>query len=749
MDSAFGANSEGRFEPDDFYESFLAPKFHDFTAPEEPIDPDAYFLGKPGMLPKKPVFEDVMPKIQKDSSKALPGIQQQGLPQTPVAAEKGAVSTGSAKKTLIRTASGSLTPLASKNIKNGNSTYNSPAHHPAQEKAGNQSLKPTSLAKKMQTCENDDPNSDTHANHSADHTTVKVVKSTRKVPEDKPAITRQRSKKLLEVKLPVGAGDVQSVPKNSGDCLPAKTSVQKQTSSEKATSRKESPSKSSGTSSSASGVVKALKHNVAPAACSPTGKDHGPSTAGCKTPAKDSVTHHQDVKKVAASVEAAGSPYSGHHCRSSRCAANDPNQLSPAPSQKYLVAKKGTPGSIKRILPNSAKVEKCNEEVKSDRSTQSSDEAHSEGSERELGCTHLTSQAHKIAVVDSHGRGGSKANGRTKVALEEVFKNMALESAPSSTSEKQATNEAIAQLEVTELNKTDDGDFKEVSLVENRSDVEPAHSLPARNGTDGSANSVSCNDKAASSPEPGTTASSLDVADAQTNARGMDLFLKLASEKIDCLDSVDLSALELSQTKQGKKRKSGELMPEGGRKRANLAKGVASKVLPKQTTQAKAPASSKTPQLKMLKMRRLSVARRITNPRVTNPQPFRLRTQERGAVKEEQFRKKVEEYKAAKEGFHSAFQGLAAVEPRIPGKFLKTGSTHVFSAKRAEVASKDDKAVEGKTQKPTSVPVLKPPVFNYPFKPHRSTKKLTVPQDPKFHTVRRASPSGVAVPAQA
>lgn len=33
--------------------------------------------------------------------------------------------------------------------------------------------------------------------------------------------------------------------------------------------------------------------------------------------------------------------------------------------------------------------------------------------------------------------------------------------------------------------------------------------------------------------------------------------------------------------------------------------------------------------------------------------------------------------------------------------------------------SQDDKAVEGKIQKPTSVPVLKPPVFNYPFKPHR------------------------------
>lgn len=48
VDSGFGSGFEGGFEPDDFYESFLAPKFHDFTAPEEPIDPDAYFLSKPG-----------------------------------------------------------------------------------------------------------------------------------------------------------------------------------------------------------------------------------------------------------------------------------------------------------------------------------------------------------------------------------------------------------------------------------------------------------------------------------------------------------------------------------------------------------------------------------------------------------------------------------------------------------------------------------------------------------------------------
>jgi hypothetical protein len=34
-------------------------------------------------------------------------------------------------------------------------------------------------------------------------------------------------------------------------------------------------------------------------------------------------------------------------------------------------------------------------------------------------------------------------------------------------------------------------------------------------------------------------------------------------------------------------------------------------------------------------------------------------------VKEKEFIKKVEEYKAAKEGFHSAFQGLAVAEPKV------------------------------------------------------------------------------------
>lgn len=42
-----------------------------------------------------------------------------------------------------------------------------------------------------------------------------------------------------------------------------------------------------------------------------------------------------------------------------------------------------------------------------------------------------------------------------------------------------------------------------------------------------------------------------------------------------------------------------------------------------------------------------------------------LLMQERGAVKEKEFIKKVEEYKAARDGFNSAFQGLAVTEPKV------------------------------------------------------------------------------------
>jgi hypothetical protein len=48
-----GRRCRESFETDEFYESIEAPKFYDFTAPEEPIDPEAWFNGNPGGMTKK------------------------------------------------------------------------------------------------------------------------------------------------------------------------------------------------------------------------------------------------------------------------------------------------------------------------------------------------------------------------------------------------------------------------------------------------------------------------------------------------------------------------------------------------------------------------------------------------------------------------------------------------------------------------------------------------------------------------
>jgi len=73
--------------------------------------------------------------------------------------------------------------------------------------------------------------------------------------------------------------------------------------------------------------------------------------ATCKTPIKEPASSKvledcSEHKKLTAGNELTASPYSGHHCRSSRCAANDPNYNSPAsiPRKKYLMARQGTPG---------------------------------------------------------------------------------------------------------------------------------------------------------------------------------------------------------------------------------------------------------------------------------------------------------------------------------------------------------------------------------------------------------------------
>jgi hypothetical protein len=90
----------------------------------------------------------------------------------------------------------------------------------------------------------------------------------------------------------------------------------------------------------------------------------------------------------------------------------------------------------------------------------------------------------------------------------------------------------------------------------------------------------------------------------------------------------------------GKSRKSGELIPAGASKRANCTsddtrnKAISKKVSQRhqpssQFSQVKEAAASKI--ANKLRMKRLSVAKRLSivraGSRVTNPRPFRLRTQ--------------------------------------------------------------------------------------------------------------------------
>ncbi|KAG6547015.1 hypothetical protein Mapa_011632 [Marchantia paleacea] len=154
--------------------------------------------------------------------------------------------------------------------------------------------------------------------------------------------------------------------------------------------------------------------------------------------------------------------------------------------------------------------------------------------------------------------------------------------------------------------------------------------------------------------------------------------------------------------------------------------------------------------------------------KTTCPQPFRLRTEERGALKEVEFNKKIELYLSAKEKMQNAtFQFTTNKDvrstvkpPRIPSKDTKTSvkqvqqHTQARAAERAlfnmQVTEKSIRADEERQEKEKRmqhdadeeikrmrkqmVPhAQKMPFFDRPFKPHRSTKTLTVPSSPKFH----------------
>ncbi|KAG0571560.1 hypothetical protein KC19_VG022100 [Ceratodon purpureus] len=717
MDSAFGGNLERSFESDDFYESFRAPKFHDFTAPEEPIDPDDFFKAKPEMLRERFVTVEVVKTTAPKNHKVSPlkahetvtANHQRAPPKSPIAAEQAAVSAVSPKKA-SRVVSASLSPFTSTSLKNGNSATNSPAQSLLLAKYSNVSLKPTSLAKKLQASENDDPNSPINSSDVAVSKPVKPALTRQrsvKALEVKPTLTRQRNQKVLDTQLVAVAVDVDEARKAAGEANVSKNSSEKESDVGKAP-----------------GTSQRKKNFSKPVATARADKAAIAAVTGCKTHVKEPTSNQQEAKPVTC-TEVAGLPYSGHHCKSSRFAVNDPNFTSPVLTKKYLFSRCGTPGSSRKAVSNHARG-KSNEYALLDDSQKDNEWNKSD-----------TTSVEELQID------ASVVKGNTNLVLDEVSQKLALDQSLEGVVEEIAITQ-VTVTAVTELSKSEVKGLKEVLLGENQSVVVPKQAISPADVRAWAGPSVNFVGKAASSSDKIATYMEKSTND-ETSATGIDKFARLTSE---CLENIDLNQLDILQRKQGKKRKSGELMPAGANKRANCTSDdTRNKVISKKVNEAAASKISN-----MLRMRRLSVAKRIsisrTSSRVTNPRPFRLRTEERGAVKEKKFIKKVEEFKAAKEGFHSAFQGLAVAEPKIPGKFSKFG--HVFSAKRRNPKPKDDKEAEFKSMKPGIPPAHKGTQFDHPFKPQRSTKKLTVPREPKFHSVRgsRTCPSHtVPVPA--
>ncbi|CAK9858936.1 unnamed protein product [Sphagnum jensenii] len=537
-----GRRCRESFETDEFYESIEAPKFYDFTAPEEPIDPEAWFNGNPV----------------------------------------------------------SVSPLlTSKSSRNGTNMHNSPSNHPILvEKFSELALKSTSVMKKTwQPSENDDPNPVTSmARNSPVVTPSQPGKQSRRPPPPAvllghlPVSCATDMKAALPSSQPqttsvVAGGEVVLGDGGSGIFVDGK--LVDQSCAKSSPLKKEIPSKGAGMT-----VVKAQRSNHGEARSSPAAllrsapQEHSTLGTGatCKTPIKEPASSKvledcSEHKKLTAGNELTASPYSGHHCRSSRCAVNEPNYNSPAsiPRKKYLMARQGTPGC--RAL---------------------------------FGSVRANPEYQEAGKVQNH----------------------------------------LQQMKyASDINMSKD----RVPNNDNLEEVLVAAAYPQ------------CDQK-----------------------------------EMDVQKTLDMEKLQLSKESE---------------------QPVSEHITKSHTKEA------------------VSVCKTKPRKNSTNPRPFRLRTQERGVLKEIEFNKKMEEYLAAREGFLSAFQGLSVLEPRVVGKpprqIAKDPSMqprhHVFSAKRADPADKvpeDDGAV--KNDKQTMIHAQKMPTFDHPFKPHRSTKKLTVPQEFKF-----------------
>jgi hypothetical protein len=256
-----------------------------------------------------------------------------------------------------------------KSLRNGNNVHSNPSSQPIVVEKLTEALKSMSMATPWHPSENDDPNPATGISRNS------------------PAVTPSKPGKPSRIKPPAVLSEALVVScttnlKNTETTLPSSgpqttTPVHKETvvlsygladgasnilehGDLKAcdtvmSSRKDTPGKDAGIA-----TAKPLKSMLGEARSSQATFHHSasqqPSTtpvaaAICKTPVKEPAPKVLEAcsehVKVAACNEVSASPYSGHHCRSSRCAANDPNYNSPAsiPRKKYLMARQGVPGS--------------------------------------------------------------------------------------------------------------------------------------------------------------------------------------------------------------------------------------------------------------------------------------------------------------------------------------------------------------------------------------------------------------------
>ncbi|XP_024535240.1 uncharacterized protein LOC112347885 [Selaginella moellendorffii] len=136
----------------------------------------------------------------------------------------------------------------------------------------------------------------------------------------------------------------------------------------------------------------------------------------------------------------------------------------------------------------------------------------------------------------------------------------------------------------------------------------------------------------------------------------------------------------------------------------------------------------------------------LKRPRVTCPQPFRLRTEERGALKEIEFNKKMEQYIALREGSVVIPPSAATSQPkafplkrkhqRAPPRTKDNRSPVEVSI---EMITKDLATSQTLPGEPVNMKdtrrQVRMPLFDRPFRPQRSTKKLTIPIEPKFHAI--------------